>query len=290
MRKPLVLLLTVLIAGLPAPASAWGFEAHKYIMTRAIPLLPAEIRPFFQRYQTSIVEHVIDPDLWRTAGWEVEPPRHFVDLDAYGPPPFASLPRDYDEAVRRHGRDFVDKNGTLPWRSAEMYSKLVEAFTQKSGYSRENIKFFSSVLGHYISDAHVPFHAVLNYDGQLTGQWGIHARFESELFERYRTKLRIVPRAPGRMGPVRDFVFDTLMEGFPLAGRLLEADKAAVAGKEIYDERYFSMFFGRVQPILEDRLAAAITNSAAVIASAWIDAGRPPLPLQAPRTPRKVRR
>jgi hypothetical protein len=290
MRKPLVLLLTVLIAGLPSPASAWGFEAHKYIMTRAIPLLPAEIRPFFQRYQTSIVEHVIDPDLWRTAGWEVEPPRHFVDLDAYGPPPFASLPRDYDEAVRRHGRDFVDKNGTLPWRSAEMYSKLVEAFTQKSGYSRENIKFFSSVLGHYISDAHVPFHAVLNYDGQLTGQWGIHARFESELFERYRTKLRIVPRARGRMGPVRDFVFDTLMEGFPLAGRVLEADKAAVAGKEIYDERYFSMFFSQVQPILEDRLAAAITSSAAVIASAWIDAGRPALPLQAPRTPRKVRR
>jgi hypothetical protein len=92
------------------------------------------------------------------------------------------------------------------------------------------------------------------------------------------------------MGPVRDFVFDTLMEGFPLAGRVLEADKAAVAGKEIYDERYFSMFFSQVQPILEDRLAAAITSSAAVIASAWIDAGRPALPLQAPRTPRKVRR
>jgi hypothetical protein len=289
MRRPLVILLTILIAGVPSSASAWGFEAHRFIIARTIPLLPAEIRPFFQRYETYLVEHVIDPDLWRTAGWEAEPPRHFVDLDAYGPPPFTNLPRDFDEAVRRHGREFVERNGTLPWRSQEIYGKLVEAFTQKAGYSRENIKFFTAVLGHYIADAHVPFHAVLNYDGQLTGQWGIHARFESELFERYRTTIRAAPRMPDRPRRVRDFVFDILMEGFPLAARILEADKVAVAGREVYDDEYFAMLFSRVRPILEDRLAASIGNSAAVITSAWIEAGRPGLPLEGNRTPRKVR-
>ena len=125
-----------------------------------------------QKYQTSIVEHAIDPDLWRTAGWEQEPPRHFLDMDAYGPYPFPNFPREQDEAIKRYGADFVVKNGQLPWRAAEIYQKLVEAFRQQAPYSRDNIKFFSSVLTHYVSDAHVPFHAVLNYDGQLTGQCG----------------------------------------------------------------------------------------------------------------------
>jgi hypothetical protein len=290
MRPHLIAVLVLVMLAAPRPASAWGFEVHKYIMARVIPLLPDEIRPFFQRYQTTIVEHVVDPDLWRTAGWEEEPPRHFLDLDAYGPYPFTKLPREYDEAVRQFGRDFVEKNGLVPWRSAEMYGKLVEAFTQQAGYSRDNIKFFSSVLTHYISDVHVPLHAVMNYDGQITRQWGVHARFETELFERFRPRLNIVPGPPGKVGPMRDFIFERLLESFPLAQQVLDADKAAVEGREIYDDQYFTIFFSRAQPILERRLADSITNSASAITAAWIEAGRPAVPLEQPRTPRKVRR
>ena len=286
------ILVFVLIATLASPleASAWGFEVHRFIMARAIGLLPSEIRPFFQRYETTLVEHSIDPDLWRTAGWDEEPPRHFLDLDAYGPYPFTKLPREFDEAVRQHGRDFVEKNGLVPWRSAEIYGRLVEAFTQKAGYSRDNIKFFSSVLAHYISDAHVPFHAIVNYDGQQTQQWGIHSRFETELFERYGPKLLIAPKPVRAVGPMRDFVFETLIESFPLAKEILDADKAAVAGKEMYDDQYFTTFFGKVRPILERRIADAITGSASAITAAWIEAGRPTVPVDAPRLPRKVRK
>jgi hypothetical protein len=282
------LVLTV-VAGVPAPASAWGFEAHKYIMARAIPLLPPQIRPFFLKFQTTIVEHAIDPDLWRTAGWEVEPPRHFLDMDAYGPYPFPNFPRDRDEAIKRYGADFVAKNGEVPWRATEIYQKLVEAFRQTAPYSRDNIKFFSSVLTHYVSDAHVPFHAVVNYDGQLTGQYGIHSRFESELFERYRATLRVVPNPVMPIANARDFIFETLIASFPLAQTVLDADKAAIAGREVYDDHYFTTFFGKARPILERRLADAITGSASMIAAAWIEAGRPALPLVQPRTPRKVR-
>lgn len=283
--------LTLAVAGAaPAPAAAWGFEPHKYIMGRAIQLLPAEIRPFFVKYQTSIVEHAIDPDLWRTAGWEQEPPRHFLDMDAYGPYPFPNFPREQDEAIKRYGADFVAKNGQLPWRATEIYQKLVEAFRQQAPYARDNIKFFSSVLTHYVSDGHVPFHAVVNYDGQLTGQFGIHSRFETELFERYRATLRVVPKPVVPIANPREFIFETLIASFPLAQTVLDADKAAVEGRELYDDRYFTTFFGKVRPILERRLAEAITGSASMITAAWIEAGRPALPLEQPRTPRKVRR
>ena len=91
-------------------------------------------------------EWSIDPDLWRTAGWEEEFSRHFFDMDAYGSHPFKEVPHDYDEAVKKHGVEFVTKNGTLPWRAAEVQTRLTEAFRQKEPYSRENITFFSSLV------------------------------------------------------------------------------------------------------------------------------------------------
>lgn len=290
MRRLSVVVLSLLVLAVPRPAAAWGFEAHRFIMARAIPLLPEGIRPFFQKHEAEIVEHAIDPDLWRTAGWLEEPPRHFVDMDAYGAYPFTGIPHVYDEAVKRYGAKFVLENGTLPWRAEEIYVKLVEAFTQKAGYSRENIRFFSSVLAHYSADAHVPFHAALNYDGQLTGQWGIHSRFESGLFERYRSTLRVSPRPAAPVANAREFIFDTLTAGFPLVQPLLDADKAAIAGREFYDDTYFTQFFSKARPILEKRLSDSISGAASLITAAWVEAGRPALPVDAARTPRRVRR
>jgi hypothetical protein len=169
-----------------------------------------------------------------------------------------------------------------------MHAKLVEAFTQKATYSRENIKLFSAVVAHYIADAHVPFHASLNHDGQLTGQWGIHARFEVELFERNRDVLRVAPKPIVPVKNARDFAFDTLVASFSQVQAILDADASAVKGRTVYDDAYFSTMFEKVRPILEARLAESITAVASVIASAWEQAGKPALPLDQPRTLRKV--
>jgi hypothetical protein len=190
--RALTAFVLVLCLAAPVPIGAWGFDIHRFIVQEAIPLLPDAIRPFYDKYRTVVIEHSIDPDLWRSAGFEEEPPRHFVDLDAFGPPPFDALPRDHDAAVKKFGKEMVEKNGLLPWRAAEMYGQLVRAFqrlAQGQPYAYDDIKFFSAVLAHYVSDAHVPFHAIMNYDGQLTNQRGIHGRFESELFLRYRPQL-----------------------------------------------------------------------------------------------------
>ena len=173
-------------------------------------------------------------------------------MDAYGPYPFTTLPRDHAEAVKQRGEDFVKKYGLLPWRAQEMQGRLVEAFLLKQTYSRENIKLFSSVVGHYLSDAQVPFHAALNHDGQLTGQWGIHSRFESELFERYRDKLQLPAKPLVRIDNLRDYTFDSLVTSYSHVQAILDADKAAVAGREVYDDGYFELLFQKVKPILEE--------------------------------------
>jgi hypothetical protein len=291
MRIRFIAVVTILaVCVLPRPAAAWGIEVHKFIMAKAIALLPGEIRPYFQKYEAGVVEHAGDPDLWRTVGWMEEPPRHFLDMDSYGPYPFKELPHDYDEAVKRYGLDFVLKNGSLPWRSEEIYKKLVEAFKQQAPYSRENIRLFSSVLAHYVADAHQPFHAAANYDGQLTGQWGVHSRFETELFERYESKLNLSPTLPSPVGNPREFVFAALTASFAYVQQVLDVDKSAVGNREFYDDEYFEKFFAGVKPILEKRLSDSIAGVAAMISAAWVEAGRPPVPVTVTTSPRPVRR
>jgi hypothetical protein len=296
MRKAKAVLaaLTLVVLLMPSPAAAWGFEAHKLIMSRAIDILPAAIRPFFQANRVFVVEHVIDPDLWRTAGFLDEPPRHFIDIDAYGKYPFSELPRDYDAALAKYGQSTLTKNGLLPWRTAEMSGHLLKAFQEQArgaAYAATDIKFFSAVIGHYVADAHVPFHAALNYDGQLSGQNGVHARFEEDLFVRYQKQLNIQPPPLKPVPNVRDFIFDTILESYANVDKVLAADREAIGDANQYDDRYYAAFFARVKPILEKRIGDATTGVASVIASLWEVAGKPDLPLNPqPRPPASRRR
>jgi hypothetical protein len=142
-----------------------------------------------------------------------------------------------------------------------------------------------------MSDATQPLHATANYDGQLTGQWGIHGRFESDLIERFGPRLTL---SPGPVVPVptaREFAFQTLTDSFEQVKPVLDADRAAVAGKVEYDDAYFAALFQKTRPILEKRLSVAITDVASLITAAWKEAGSPALPANAPtRSPRKVRK
>ena len=121
----------------PSPVVAWGFETHKFIVSRAIDVLPDELRPFFQANRVFVVEHCIDPDLY----------------------PFSSLPRDYDAAVAKFGQETVSARGLLPWRAWEISGNLGRAFQRHQrgvGSAAGDVKFFAAIIGHYAADAHVP--------------------------------------------------------------------------------------------------------------------------------------
>lgn len=295
MRKTLSALCgALLLWGLaPAPVAAWGFTGHRFITDKAIDLLPSEIQPFFRRYRAVVVEHSIDPDTYRTIGFTEEPPRHFMDLDNYGPFPFASIPHDYPDAVAARGVDFVIKNGTLPWRTQDVYNQLRDAFSKlsTSPFSRDDIALFSAVIAHYTEDAFQPFHACANYDGQLTHQQGIHARFETELFDRYKDALHLAPAPAAYIQNARDFSFATLTASYQSVDPILAADRAAAEGRTAYDDGYFAQLFQQTRPILEKQVSGAITGVASIILSAWTDAGSPALPADAPpQRPRPIRR
>ena len=114
----LVLMAGVLaVAAIPTRTHAWGYDAHRFIMERAIGLLPVELRPFFEQYKSMLVERAIDPDTWQVAGFDdQEDPNHFIDLDweGYGKYPYDGLPRDYFAAVAKFGYSVQHRRSFRP--------------------------------------------------------------------------------------------------------------------------------------------------------------------------------
>ena len=274
-------------------AHAWGFEAHKFIIDRALALLPPEVRPLFEKHRATLIERSIDPDTWRTAGFaHEEDSNHFLDLDwqGFGPYPFTGLPRDYTAAIAKFGRTRMREMGTLPWAVEERYGALRRAFEdypRRGAFGQNDIIFFSAWLAHYVADAHVPFHAVINYDGQLTGQTGVHARFESTAFERYRDRLTIAPKPIAPIRDPRDFAFATLLASNQLVPSILKADLDAIGTRDVYDDAYYDAFFTANRAVLERRVSDAIAATAAIITGAWETAGRPALPVNPPPRPQR---
>jgi hypothetical protein len=294
MRTALVAAIVIVTSLAASPAYAWGTAAHRYIMRRAIDLLPPPIKPFFEQHRDELVLRIVDPDLWRNIGWE-EDPNHFVDFGVteYGAFPFRELPREYGAALEKFGMATLKKNGTLPWREAEEFGNLRRAFERVGrggAFGAGDVVVFSAVASHYIQDAHQPLHATDNYDGKQTGQDGVHARFEAALFERYEAKLAVNPPPMKPIANPRDAAFDTLLDSYQLVARVLAADKEAAGGKDEYDDDYFDKFLARVKPILEQRIAASISATAALIAGAWEQAGRPAFAPAATRPPQKVKK
>ncbi|PYR68570.1 MAG: hypothetical protein DMF88_08970 [Acidobacteria bacterium] len=284
MRAAILLALVLLI---PRPAHAWGFAAHKFIMDRAIALLPAEIRPLFEAHRAEVVERAIDPDTWIVAGWLEEQPHHFVDMDStgFGEYPFTELPRDYTAAVAKFGEAKMRDAGTVPWTTEERYGALRRAFAaypNRGGFgasAHQDVILQAAWLAHYVSDAHVPLHGVANYDGQLSQQWGIHARWESAMFERYMSRLTIAPKAIAPIKDPRAFIFDALLRDYQLAQTVLKSDRDAIGNKDAFDDAYYDAFFAANKSIMEQRLNDAIAAVAAMITGAWEAAGKPQAPV-----------
>jgi hypothetical protein len=255
-------------------AFAWGVTGHHYINRLAIACLPAKLRPLYLANQEWIVQHSIDPDNWREQHRE-EGPHHFIDLDTWGAEAAAHFPEKYEAACALYGKAAIDKNGVVPWRIGQYYDKLVQAFKARDARA---IVETSAWLGHYAADIHVPFHAAANYDGQLTGQRGIHARFESTLVDR---QIRFTDLNASPASLISDPVgaaFGWARHSLKLSADVLHADQSAAHADSAYGDAYYAAFAPQARPIAVQQLQAGAHDLASLWYSAWTAAGKPSLP------------
>src|SRR5437868_15427654 len=83
---------------LPQNSWAWGRNAHRLIINKAVDTLPGDIRAFFEENRGTLLQHVTDP-LDAIAKNPLERPNDFVALDKYGRLPVEALPRNYKAAL-----------------------------------------------------------------------------------------------------------------------------------------------------------------------------------------------
>jgi hypothetical protein len=284
----------------PTVMRGWGMDVHRLITTHAIDGLPAELKPFFAPERAFISEHSVDPDLWRVMDLKGdrgdEPPNHFLDMDFEegSKAPFLNVPREYDEYVKKYGIGPATRYGRLPWRAEEVYNRLVAMFKDfgkpNVPYAADNAVYLVAILSHYIEDAHQPFHAALNYDGQLTNQRGIHSRFETEMILRNPKAWTWTPVKVTPIPNFREFMFKTLIDSQALVAPILAADLKAAEGREFYDDAYFDALTKGAGPIAQRRMNEAASAVASAVHSAWVEGGKPALPVGGARTPSRIRR
>ncbi|MBI3722702.1 PDZ domain-containing protein [bacterium] len=264
-----------LLALLAAPALGWGHTGHYMINKLAVDALPeGALKAYFKENRDYLADHAIDADNAKT-GDPLERRRHYLDIDTDGIRP-ETYPRSWKAAVARFGEDTATKQGTLPWSMQTKLEELVSAMKERDA---SKILERAAWLGHYVGDAHVPFHACSNNNGQLTGQKGIHAIWESHMLDHNKDEIEpAVVKLVAKMqvaevnGEISDWCFDRLMTGDSYAHQILEKDKGnRAAGRE-------KNLWETTGEIAEKRLAEATTGLASLWLTAYNRAGKPVLP------------
>jgi len=128
-RRLQTLILVCIAAAIllsPISTSAWGNNANKLIVNRAIDTLPPDLRAFFDANRSILLQHVNDPFI-TVEKTPAEHKNQFIYLDKYGRFPFELLPRSYKAAVSKFGRSKLESNGLLPWQIGVYSAKLTEA-------------------------------------------------------------------------------------------------------------------------------------------------------------------
>lgn len=273
----------------PLSAGSWGFWAHQQINRVAVFTLPAELFPFYRFHLDYMTAHAVDPDKRRSIDPE-EAPRHYIDLDYYGVHPFDSLPRRWQEAVAKYTEDTLKAYGIVPWHIQWTYYRLVEAFKEKN---KDRILKLSADLGHYVADAHVPLHATLNYNGQLTGQHGIHGLLESRIPELFKDSFDyVVGTAPLINSPLYR-IWEVVLESAAAVDTVLSKEletRAAIPPDEwyvleprgnrqvkTYSPVYTRLYHQKLNGLVERRLRTSILTVGSYWYSAWVEAGQPDL-------------
>jgi len=269
--------------------SSWGFFMHYRIGRLAVFTLPRGMSGFYKANIGYLTEHAVAADKRRYID-STEAPRHFLDADHYGEKPFAAIPQNWDDAVKKYTADSLYKYGTVPWTIVFEYYHLVKAFKAHDTMAILNT---SANLGHYVADAHVPLHLTINYNGQLTGQTGIHAFWESRVPELFSNQWNYYA------GKAR-YINDPLKEAFRICrssysevdsvlrferrlDKTFPRDKKYISvkqGHEIvqefsadYSRAYMKMLNGMIQR----RMRSSILSVGSFWFSAWVDAGQPNL-------------
>lgn len=283
LRLTRVFLLTLTLGAL---LQGWGFETHRRINQTAAQSVNGPFGEFLSAFQDSLAAHGPDPDLWREHDPD-EGIRHYMDADYYSSYPFDDIPHDYEQALQKYSADSLQAWGIAPWHIGQLTDSLTGLYKQNRW---EESIIIMAAIGHYVADIHMPLHTVANYNGQYTGNKGVHYRWETQMVNRYITTLEPDRPLAGLSSPV-DEAFEIIKESFVFHTQILDADTYAREGLSesqkdtlaTYDDGvflndYLARLYEKSGKLSQDRINTAARRVASYWITSWMRAGKPDPP------------
>ncbi len=251
-------------------ALSWGGPTHKFINMQAMKHLPASC-PFFANNAQWISDHAVDADN-RKSSDPTESPKHFIDIEDY--PEFAAgtLSHNYDTLVAKHGLSTVTNIGVVPWAIIWSFDSLTNCL--RRGDSARALQFAAD-LGHYVGDAHQPLHVTNNYDGQMTGNNGVHARYESTMLATYNylSQVTVVAKSAHFIPVPIDTNFIFVTHGNGLVDSILKADTYAKSIDSKYGSVYYAALWAGTGAMTQNQIQDATVDLANLWYTAAVKAG-----------------
>jgi Secretion system C-terminal sorting domain len=260
---PIIFILAFLFIG-------WGYVGHSIISYNTI-LSALPKMEFFNTWADSLAAHASDAD--ERKSWDPdEAPKHYIDIDNY--PEFiatGTIPQNFDSLVAIHGHSFVMDQGILPWAILKTADSLQAAFENNDMHKAMLI---ASDLGHYIGDSHMPLHITRNYNGQYTGQYGVHSRYESNLIGTFQNQIIYDGDSLLYIENLSDFVFNMLYENYQYVDSVLYADSVAEAFAGNHTSSvYYNKFWEIAKNFTIGLFQKASHKLTCIIYTEWINSG-----------------
>jgi hypothetical protein len=275
---------------IPHRGLAWGFFAHRRINRLAVFSLPPRMMLLYKANIEFITAHATDADKLRYV-LKDEGAHHYIDIDRYGIYPYPDLPRKWSDAVQKFTRDSLLAYGIVPWYDLQVFYRLTNAFKIKD---QAAILKLSTYLGHYTADACVPLHANSNYNGQLTGQDGIHALWESNIPELLAdTAFSLWTGKAEYISDPGSYIWKLVLESGREADSVLRLEKELAArfsagqiyaftsrnGQTVrsYSPAFVMAYNQKLDGMVARRMRRAIHAVSSLWYTAWVNAGQPDL-------------
>jgi hypothetical protein len=277
---------SLLVAVILIVCTSWGFFAHKEINKMAVFSLPQPLMGFYKEHIDFITQQAVNPDKRRyiVVG---EAPKHYMDIEYYTDSILTVCPTQA-QASKCYPEDSLQAHGILPWNLIRLSYRLTDAFKAKDV---KLILKLSADMGHYIGDLHVPLHTTKNYNGQLTGQHGIHGLWESRLPELFSNNYSYYVGSATQIPSIHQAVWSALAASRACVDSVLKielrlqqkfhADKIfSYEDRNGQNIRVYSFAFSEayhksLDDMVQRRMRAAIKMTGDMWYTCWVNAGKP---------------
>ena len=273
-RARLLIVIGVLLS--PLVACGWSGLQHVHISRAAARNVPYEMAGF-REFARPMAFPSIFPDLWRLSD-PAEGPRHYFEPDR--------LPRNVDIMLLNSNRltafdsqipEAPSVIGIAPWTIMDLMEDMTESMRTNDWMWAARC---GSALSHYLGDLHMPLHCTRNYNGQESGQYGVHLRFESDMTKSFVRFEDIMPEPAVYLDNPFNALLGWVVESAAAAPEVLRADVIATraASGQTDSETYYLKLWELTADIVHERLSSAAGNLSSIWYTAWVNAGRPPVP------------